>query len=176
MAVRHNQRLMRLYRTLHDQRDGRKANPFRELWWNLRKAYFYRWLERRWGGFIDLRAEIGEDLGFLHGPFSVFIANGAKIGNRVTIGHKVTIGVGTDWNRPGQIAPIIGDDVFIGVGASIIGWCNIGNGAKIGAGVVLVNADVEPGAVVVNMGACNLTTGKWVHAERRPRVSTQPAV
>lgn len=38
----------------------------------------------------------------------------------------------------------IGDNVFIGQGATILGGCEIGEGSVIGAGVVLANAKVPP--------------------------------
>lgn len=152
-----------MHRTLHKTHAARKSNLLSNLWWNARKAYFYWWLERRWGGFIDLRASIGDDIDFLHGPFGVFIANGAVIGDRATIGHKVTIGLSADWRQRDHEAPIIGNDVLIGAGTSIIGRCRIGDGAQIGAGVVLANVDVPAGATIVNMSAYDLTNHRWAH-------------
>ena len=46
----------------------------------------------------------------------------------------------------------VGDNVFIGAGAKILGPITIGNGSKIGAGAVVVRP-VPPGATVVGVPA-----------------------
>ena len=58
-------------------------------------------------------------------------------------------------------APVIGNDVFIGPNACIIGKCIIGDGAKIGPGVVLVNVDIPVGATIVNNAAYDQTNQRW---------------
>jgi serine O-acetyltransferase len=50
-----------------------------------------------------------------HGLYGIIISHNSVIGNNATIFHQVTIGEGKDG------APIIGDNVFIGAGAKIIG-------------------------------------------------------
>ena len=74
---------------------------------------------------------------FTHGLNGIFIAAGAKIGERCRIFHQVTIGSNTlqDSKNPGSL--IIGDDVFIGAGAKIIGGITVGNHARIGANCVV---------------------------------------
>ena len=49
-------------------------------------------------------------------------------------------------------SPILGDNVFIGAGAKIIGPVRIGDGAKIGANAVVL-ADFPPGATTVGIPA-----------------------
>ncbi len=129
-----------------------------------------RRLERRFAagvehaaGSVEPGTAIGPDTIFNHGFHGVHISSQAVIGARCSIMHSVTIGLNPPgaWNN----APIIGDDVFIGAGANIIGRCNIGDGAKIGAGVTLVNATIAPGSVIINKSAYNLTEGKFVYSQ-----------
>lgn len=68
--------------------------------------------------------------------------NAEKIGKNFKTKHNVTIG-----NNRGGI-PIIGDNVFVGVGAVVVGKIKIGNNVQIGANAV-VTKDVPDNAVVV---------------------------
>lgn len=91
---------------------------------------------------------IGDNLKIVHGGNGVIISSQAVIGNNVTIYHQVTIGVIN--NKVG--APIIGDNVFIGAGAKILGPITIGTGASIGANAVVLK-DVPAGATAVGIPA-----------------------
>ncbi len=78
-------------------------------------------------------AEIGPGMLIPHvGPIQVF--PWAKIGADCSIHQVCTIGAGS---KPG--APTIGDHVMIGCHTCILGPVTIGNGAKIGAGAVVVS-------------------------------------
>lgn len=68
--------------------------------------------------------------------------NAEKIGRDLKTKHNVTIG-----NNKGGI-PTIGDNVFVGVGAVVVGKIRIGNNVQIGANAV-VTKDVPDNAVVV---------------------------
>lgn len=94
-------------------------------------------------------AKIGHGLFIDHG-LGVVIGETAEIGNNVTIFHSVTLG-GTGKDT-GKRHPTVGDNVFIGAGAKILGPITIGNGSKIGAGAVVVRP-VPPGATVVGVPA-----------------------
>ena len=85
---------------------------------------------------------------FPHGISGVFISAGASIGTNCTIFHQVTIGSNTLPDSRHQGAPAIGDNVFIGCGAKIIGGITIGNNVCIGAGCV-VTRDVPDNSTVV---------------------------
>lgn len=80
-----------------------------------------------------------------HGIKGIFVTDKSTIGKNVTILHNVTIGL-KDWSGSG--APIIGDNVFIGAGAKIIGPVKIGNNVKIGANAIVVE-DIPNNATVV---------------------------
>ena len=84
--------------------------------------------------------------GFLvcHGSSTIVYAQ--SIGKNFLVHQNVTVGRGKKIN--GNDVPIIGDNVFIGTGAIIIGGIHIGNNVKIGAGA-LVNKDVPDNCTVV---------------------------
>ena len=83
---------------------------------------------------------------FCHKGFGVVIHPRAKIGKGVVIQHCVTIG------EIGDATPTIGDKVYIGAKATIIGGVTIGNNAKIGAGAVVIT-DVPDGCTAVGVPA-----------------------
>jgi len=91
----------------------------------------------------DIGGALPEDV-FLPHPFGIVISSGTKIGKDVVIGHQVTLG-----NRNGEMAPPeIGDRVYIGAGAKILGSVKIGSKAIIGANAVITK-NVPEGAKVV---------------------------
>lgn len=72
----------------------------------------------------------------------LIVVNGyAKIGKNCRIHEGVTIGT-TGGNND---APVIGDNVFIGTGAKIIGNIQIADDVAIGANAVVVKSIGEPG-------------------------------
>lgn len=96
---------------------------------------------------IPLETAIGSGLVLPH-PMGIVISGDAKLGNNVTIMHQVTIGDNVTATKPSS--PKIGDNVFIGAGAKIIGGCNIGNNVIIGANTV-VTKDVNDNRTVVGV-------------------------
>lgn len=89
-----------------------------------------------------------------HGLNGIVVSRKAKIGANATILHQVTIGirmVACKSNRlEDAIAPIIGDNVFIGAGAKIIGNITIGNNVIIGANTVVTKNVPDNHTVVGN--------------------------
>lgn len=86
--------------------------------------------------------EIGGGWVLMHG-FGVVLNGGATIGKNCTMYHGVTIGT-IDM----KTFPVIGDDVFIGAGAKILGDVKVGNQVKIGAGAIIVD-DVPDNCTVI---------------------------
>ena len=80
-----------------------------------------------------------------HG-MGVVIGETARLGRRCHLHQGVTLG-GTSTMRT-QRHPMFGDDVLVGAGASVIGAVAIGNGARIGAGAVVVSNVPEYSTVV----------------------------
>ena len=76
-----------------------------------------------------------------HGLYGIIISHNAIVGSNCTIFHQVTIGEGKGG------APKIGDNVFIGAGAKIIGGITVGNNVRIGANCV-VDQDIPDSATV----------------------------
>lgn len=74
----------------------------------------------------------------------------AKIGSNVTILHGVTIGQADRISRDGHRIPgypTIGDNIWIGPNAAIVGDVTIGSGSRILAGAI-VTSDVPPHSMV----------------------------
>ena len=96
---------------------------------------------------IDLsRTPIGPGLFISHGQATILSAE--RIGANLQVHQGVTVG----WDYRGDRRPIIGDDVFIGAGAKVLGAITVGDGARIGANAVVV-CDVPPGATAVGIPA-----------------------
>jgi serine O-acetyltransferase len=94
---------------------------------------------------IGRGAEFGPGFVLIHA--SGVVINGAvRGGSNVYVEHQVTIGA--ERRR----SPAIGNDVFIGAGARIIGAVTIGDGARIGANAVVVE-DVPEYCTVVGIPA-----------------------
>ena len=97
------------------------------------------------GADISPGAEIGPGLLISHGV-GLVIGGYARIGANALILHGVTVG-SPSFGRV-QEMPVIGDDVFLGAGAKIIGGVRVGDGAQIGVNAV-VTRDVPADARVM---------------------------
>ena len=92
---------------------------------------------------------IGKGLLIDHG-MGVVIGETAVIGDNCTIYQGVTLG-GTGKDT-GKRHPTIGNNVMIGSGAKVLGPFTVGDGAKIAAGAVVLDA-VPEGATAVGVPA-----------------------
>lgn len=101
---------------------------------------------------IVTNVPIGGGLYIPHTVGTVVMAR--RIGRNVTLVSNVTVGM-----RHKPEFPIIGDDVFIGAGARVLGAITIGDGAIIGANAVVLT-DVPPGATAVGVPARILLRGE----------------
>ena len=118
------------------------------------KIFFYlpakgilRHFKRKFGIDIPFTAEIG--MGFYIGHFGQIIVNqDCVIGNNCNISQGVTLGQTNRGKRAGS--PTIGNNVYIGPGAKIIGKISIGDNVAIGANCV-VTKDAPENAVVVGI-------------------------
>ena len=110
--------------------------------------YYYRFLferiKQKRGIELSFRTKIGK--GFYMGhPFNITVNMGAEIGENCNIHKGVTIGQENRGPRKG--APKIGNSVWIGVNAAIVGKITIGDDVLIAANSY-VNCDVPSHSVV----------------------------
>ena len=135
------QKLMRLDEYYSNTATGLKK--FLQLW--------YRYRKNRLGERLGIT--IGKnvfDEGLLIWHYGYIVVNGmAKIGKNCSLHGNNCIG--NDGIHPE--APVIGDNVDIGAGASIIGNVRIANDVRVGAGAVVVHSINTPGVTVVGVPA-----------------------
>jgi len=119
-------------------------------WLKQKRIPFFPSLIQHWIYFVyGLDIVIGQEIEgglYIAHPISVVIA-AEKIGRNCSIIASVTIGLRNEW-----AFPVIGDDVFIGAGARVLGGISIGDGARIGANAVVID-NVPPGATAVGIPA-----------------------
>ncbi len=84
-------------------------------------TYKYNRLLRRLNSEIPLSATFASEPTFPHGMKGIFVSSGAIIGDNCVIFQQVTIGSNTLRDSKGYGAPQIGNNVFIGAGAKIVG-------------------------------------------------------
>lgn len=89
--------------------------------------------------------EVGPGLYIAHPSGTVLMAR--SIGSNASFIHAVTLGM-----RNRHEFPELGDGVFVGAGARILGGIRLGDGCSVGAGAVVVD-DVPAGATVVGVPA-----------------------
>jgi serine O-acetyltransferase len=98
-----------------------------------------------WNVSLGNYTDVGGGLYLPHG--NVVVDGLVRIGKNCVIAPWVTIGTN------GTVAgPTIGDNVFVGTGAKVLGAIHVGDGARIGANAVVIQ-DVPPGATVVGVPA-----------------------
>lgn len=133
---------LKLYKAAHFCVDGPKSlRPIGAILRHLGQFLF--------SCHIGSHASIGDDCVFQHNGLGVVVSEHAIVGNRCMIYQHVTIGALEDGSDE---VPTIGNDVVIGAGATLLGPIRIGDGARIGAGAVVLK-DVPAGATAVGVPA-----------------------
>jgi serine O-acetyltransferase len=94
---------------------------------------------------IGRGAEFGPGFVLVHCN-GVVINGQVRGGSGVIVEHQVTIGAER------RQVPVLGDDVFLGAGAKVVGAVHVGDGARIGANAVVVH-DVPARATAVGVPA-----------------------
>lgn len=97
------------------------------------------------GCYLPVETKIGIGLEIGH-PLGIVINARSKIGFNCRIEHQVTVG------QNGSFVPIIGNSVYIGAGAKIIGKAEICDNSKIGANAV-VNKKFNSSGLIVGIPA-----------------------
>jgi serine O-acetyltransferase len=122
------------------------------LWNRGRRAlalFFQNRMSVEFGVDIHPAARMGSGIMLDHAT-GLVIGETAVVGNNVSILQSVTLG-GTGKDE-GDRHPKIGDGVLISAGAKILGNIRVGEGAKVGAGSVVL-ADVPPHTTVAGVPA-----------------------
>lgn len=113
---------------------------------------FYRLFERvtrvLTGLHMHCEALVGDDLHLIHAEGPISIHPDVVLGDRVGLMHSVTIGLANDQAG----APILGNDVFVGTGAVILGPITIGNNSRIAANSLVIT-NVPPNSIAIGVPA-----------------------
>lgn len=136
------------------QRLMRKAEYYKNCSRTVLGRIYSCWLQYRYYRFrIKLGFSIplnvfGPGLSIAH--FGTIVVNGnAKVGKNCRIQECVTIGA----TNGSESAPILGDNVFIGSGARIIGDIEIANDIAIGANAVVTTSFSESSITIAGVPA-----------------------
>ena len=103
----------------------------------------------RFGIAIPEYTDIGPGL-FINRFGGIYVHGHARIGHDVTFSSTILVGQTNRGARAG--APIVGNRVYIGVGARLIGRIHVGDGSVIGVNAV-VTKDLEDDSVAVGIPA-----------------------
>jgi serine O-acetyltransferase len=107
-------------------------------------AFITQWINKLlFGCVIGIGTTFDEGLILAH-PIGVVMNSKVKGGKNIVIESGVVIG-----DEKG-CSPVLGDNIFIGAGAKVIGGITIGDNVKIGANAVVVK-DVPGGSTVVGI-------------------------
>lgn len=116
-----------------------KRSPLLPLW----KVADLLWTRAVVGAELPFSFSAGTGLRLPHWGRGVIIAPGTRVGAGVTLYHRTTLGIGK-----GQQPPTLGDNVYVGTGAVILGPANVADGSVVGANST-VTRDVAAGSTIV---------------------------
>ena len=146
-AARTTMEILFCYPGLHSLWLHRRASWL----WRHRMKFAARLLSHVNRFFTGIEIHPGATMGrriFIDHGMGVVIGETAEVGNDVLIYMGVVLG-GTALENVKR-HPTISDEVVIGSGAIVLGPVNVGRGAKVGAGAVVVRS-VPPGVTVVGV-------------------------
>lgn len=106
------------------------------------KCFLYA---RKYGLEISTKAKIGKGL-YLGHPYNITVGNNVILGDNVNLHKGCTIGAEMRGNRAGT--PKIGNEVWIGMNATIVGNISVGSDVLIAPGA-FVNFDVPDHSIVI---------------------------
>lgn len=133
-----------------------KGMPWFQKWWRrtqecnflpLKVIYYVLLRITRGGNFVELSHHVKCGPGLYIGhPFGITINPNVVIGEKVSLSKGVTIGQENRGKRKGT--PVIGNMVWIGVNATIVGNVKIGDDVMICPNT-FVNCDVPDHSIVL---------------------------
>ena len=124
----------------------------RYMWWyrkyEQRPSLFHKYkihiLAKRYG--LEIRPkQCGKGL-YLGHPYNITVGGGVVIGTNCSLHKGCTIGSENRGKRSGS--PILGDRVYVGINATVIGNIRVGSDVMIAPGA-FVNFDVPDHSVVI---------------------------
>lgn len=122
----------------------RKSQSCHQSALNIYYRFRFKLIKQRNGIEISYNTNIGKGFYIGH-PYNITINEGAIIGENCNIHKGVVIGQENRGKRKGT--PVIGDYVWIGINAAIVGHVHIGNDVLI-APNAYVNCDVPDHSIV----------------------------
>jgi serine O-acetyltransferase len=122
--------------------------PVLKIFLRLLAFFLYKFSDIVLGTAIPASVEIGPGLYIGHSG-CIRLHHEVKAGNNLSMGTGVIIGQ-KGFGTSG--APCLGDNVYIGVGAKVLGPIHIGNAVKIGANAVVIS-DLPDGVTAVGVPA-----------------------
>lgn len=135
-----------------------RGTLLRFAWWIVDLVY----LRLLIGAELPPDVDAGPGLRLPHAGRGVILHPSARLGEDVTLYHRVTLGN----SGPADRAPVLGDRVYIGTGATIIGEVTIGDDAAVGAGAV-VTRDVQARTTVAGVPARPLSSSNGTRGDAR---------
>lgn len=124
----------------------RRHSWFKFLFYPLAKA-LWKHYTYKFGIGIPYTCAIGPGL-FIGHYGTIFVSPLARLGQNINLSQGVTIGKVNRGRLKGY--PVVGDDVYVGPGAKIIGAVTVGSRVAISANCV-VASDIADGSVVVGI-------------------------
>lgn len=149
----------------------RKCRFYKEHGARIRFCVYRLYLLRlslKYGFQISYATDIGAGL-YLGHAGSIIVNPQAKLGRNINLAQGVTIGIANGGKTPG--VPTIGNNVWIGANATVVGGIHIGDDVMI-APNTFVNFDVPDHSVVVSQRAAVIhrDPATWNYVENRVEV------
>lgn len=133
-----------------------RSNPLLKYSLHLLARMLLQHYRFKFGIDIPYATQIGS--GFYIGHFSgIFVNADCVIGKNCNISQGVTLGNANRGRNKGS--PIVGDNVYFGPGAKVVGAVRIGNYAAIGANCVVTHDVPDHGVVIGVPGRVISTAG-----------------
>ncbi|MBR6740387.1 MAG: serine acetyltransferase [Clostridia bacterium] len=132
------------YKTVWALKEKLRTSPKKH---RLLESVYWSYFSKR-GSYIGINARFATQPCFPHGVIGVFISDNAVIGRDAVIFQQVTIGSNQLPDSDGKGSPTLGDNVYIGAGAKLIGGITVGHRCRIGANAV-VYKDLPDDSVAV---------------------------
>jgi serine O-acetyltransferase len=140
------------------------------LLWNIHIPFIPRLLSQINRFFTGLEIHPGAKIGkgiFIDHGIGIVIGETTIIGDNCVLFHNVTLG-GTG-KHTGKRHPTIGNNVFIGTGAILLGPIHVGDNVKIGANSFVVMRDVPSNCTVGGTPARIIKRNQLVVDEDLPK-------